>query len=88
MVDLLQWRANSKLKICLLEFFFFSNFTIPVNKTEADSEEATNKNARGCVFACNLECWIAVEVVVVIIIVLVLVPALEDTDEYEAKYEV
>ena len=90
----------SQFKIFLSEGLFFSNFTFPVDKTEADSDEATSKNARRCVFACNLVGRIfAVEVVVGkigvrimkvrdIILVKPEVPTLEDTDEYEAKQEV
>ena len=59
---------------------FSSNFTFPVCKREAESDKATNKNARGSVLACNINCRI-------ILVEVVEVPALEDTDEYEAEEE-
>ena len=87
--------ALFKLNIYWSEVLLFSNnFTIPVDETEAETDEATNKNARGCVFACNLECGIAVVEVVFgmvdvvtrqIILVKPEVPALEDTEKYEAE---
>ena len=58
---------------------FSSNFTFPVCKREAESDKATNKNARGSVL--NINCRI-------ILVEVVEVPALEDTDEYEAEEEV
>ena len=49
--------ALLKLNIYWSEVLFVStNFTFPVDETEAETDKATNKNARGSVFACNLEC--------------------------------
>ena len=87
------------LKFYLWKVIFFPHFTVPVNKREADTDEATNKNVGGKVFACNLESRIlVVEVVVgmigvnifiiIIQIIIIIVPALEDTDEYDAQEEV
>ena len=63
----------------MLVVLFSSNFTFPVCKREAESDKATNKNARGSVL--NINCRI-------ILVEVVEVPALEDTDEYEAEEEV